>query len=53
MGQDRLNHLALLCFERAYVNKVDIEKVIDEFSSKKGHSKFFFQPIFRPKNVDD
>ena len=28
-------HLALLCIERAYVNIVDIEKVIDEFSSKK------------------
>ena len=35
MGQDRLNHLALLCFECAYVNRLDIEKVIDEFSSKK------------------
>ena len=26
MGQDRLIDLALLCFESAYVNKVDIEK---------------------------
>ena len=33
-GQDRLKQLALLCFERAYVNRVDFEKVIDEFSSK-------------------
>ena len=53
MGQDRLNHLAPLCFERAYVNRVDLEKVIDQFSSEKFRSKFFFQPIFKPKNVDD
>ena len=39
MGQDRLDHKnyhgALLCFERAYVNRVDIEIVFVEFSSKK------------------
>ena len=35
MGQDRLNHLAPLCFERAYVNRVDLEKVIDQFSTRK------------------
>ena len=32
MGQDRLSHLAPLSNERAYVNRVDIEKVIDEFA---------------------
>ena len=55
MGQDHLSHLALLCIERAYVNRVDIEKVIDEFSSKKGCPKFFFYSIFRSKTekVDD
>ena len=31
--QDRLSHLALLCFERAYVNRVDVEKMIDSFSN--------------------
>ena len=40
-------------FVQCYVNRVDIEKVIDEYPSKKYHSKFFFQSIFRPKNVDD
>ena len=35
MGQDRLSHLSLLCIEHDYVNRVDIEKVIDGFSSKK------------------
>ena len=34
-------------------NRVDIEKVIDEFSSEKVRSKFFFQPIFIPNNVID
>ena len=34
IGQDRSGHLALLCIERAYVNRVDIGKAIDEFSSK-------------------
>ena len=53
MGQDHLNHLALLSIERNYVNRVGIEKVIDEFSSKTGRSKFFFQPTFRPKNIGD
>ena len=43
------NHLALLSIERAYVNRLDCKKVIDEFSSEKGRSKVFFQPIFGPK----
>ena len=34
IGQDRSGHLALLCVERAYVNRVDIEKAIDKFLSK-------------------
>ena len=53
IGQDCLSHLAILCIERAYVNRLDLEKVIDEFSSKKGRSKFFFQLIFRQKNIGD
>lgn len=53
MGKERLSHLALLCIERAYVNRVHIEKVIDKFSSKKVCSKFFLQSIFIPKNVSD
>ena len=53
MGQNCLSHLALLCFEHAYVNKVDIEKAIDKFSSEKVRSKFFFQPIFIPNSVSD
>ena len=51
--QDHLGHLALLCIELAYVNRVDIERVIDEFPSKTSRFKFFFQPIFRTKNVRD
>ena len=47
--QNYLIHLALLCIERTYVNRLDIEKVIDEFSSEKGRSKFIFQPMFRPE----
>ena len=50
VGQDRLSHLELLYIERTYVNRVDIEKLIDGFSSKTGRSKLFFQPISRPKN---
>ena len=42
MGQDRLSHLALLYIKGAYVNRVDIEKVIDDFLSKKVRLKFFF-----------
>ena len=42
MGQDRLSHLALLSIERAYSNKIDMDKVIDEFASRKGRGKFFF-----------
>ena len=53
MGQDCLSHLAILCIEHANVDGLDIEKVTDEFSSKKNRSKFFFQPIFRPKNIGD
>ena len=53
MGQDCFSHLAILCIERAYVNRPDIVKVTDEFSPKKGRSKFFFQSIFRPKNIGD
>ena len=33
--------------------KVDIEKVIYEFSSEKVGSEFFFQPNFIPNNVSD
>ena len=43
MGQDCLSHLALLCTERVYFNRVDIEKVTDEFPSRKNLFKFFFQ----------
>ena len=53
MGQDCLSYLALLCIERVYVKRVDIEKVTDEFPSKKIFFKFFFQPIFRQKKVSD
>ena len=53
IGQDCLSHIAILCIERAYVNRLDLEKVIDEFSSKKDRSKFFFQLIFRQKNIGD
>ena len=53
VGQDRLSHLGLLYIERTYVNRVDIEKLIDGFSSKTGRSKFFFQAISRPKNFGD
>ena len=35
MEQNRLSHPALFGAERAFVNRVDIEKVIDEFSQKK------------------
>ena len=35
LGDDYPGHLALLCIGRTYVNRVDIEKVINEFSSKK------------------
>ena len=34
--------LALLRIQRAYNNRVDTEKVIDYFESRKGHSEFFF-----------
>ena len=42
MEEDCLNHLALLRIERAYSNRVDTEKVIDEFQSRKGRCEFFF-----------
>ena len=42
MGQDRLSHLALLSIERAYANRVDINKVIDVFASRKNRDQFFF-----------
>ena len=42
MRQNRLSHLALLCIERVYTKKVDIKKAIDEFTSRKVCSKFFF-----------
>ena len=35
LGKGRPNHLALICFEHSYVNRVDIGKVIDEVSSEK------------------
>ena len=41
MGRDRLSHLALLSIEGAYVNRVDIEKVIDEFFFWGGGAKIF------------
>ena len=51
MGQDRLNHPALLGIERAFVNRVDIEKVIDEkeFSSKKSSFQVLFPTDFYTK----
>ena len=41
LEEDCLSHLALLRVERAYSNRVDTEKVIDEFESRKGCSEFF------------
>ena len=42
MDQDCLSHLALLHIERAYSsNRIDNEKVIDEFKLRKDCSKFF------------
>ena len=35
MGDDYPGHLALLCIDHTYVNRVDVEKVINEFSSTK------------------
>ena len=34
MRHDRLSHLALLCIKSAYVNSVDIQKMIDEYAWK-------------------
>ena len=53
LGQDSLIHLTLLCIERAYANRVHIQKLINEIVSKEGLSKFFFQQIFKLKHVDD
>ena len=36
---NRLGHLAVLRIKYAYLNRVDIEKITDQFSSKKGRSK--------------
>ena len=41
MELDCISHLALLRTEYAYSNKIDTDKVIDEFASRKGCSKFF------------
>ena len=30
MGQDLLRHLALLCIERAYVNRIDFQPILDQ-----------------------
>ena len=42
MEEDCLSHLTLLRIEHAYNNRVDTEKVIDEFESRKDRSEFFF-----------
>ena len=42
MEEDCLSHLTLLRIEHAYNNRVDAEKVIDEFESRKDRSEFFF-----------
>ena len=44
MGQDSLNHMAPLCFERADVNRVDIKKVMS--FHQKGRSNFVFPNNF-------
>ena len=49
MGENRLSHLARLCIEHAYVNRVDTEKVIDEFSSQKSLLQVFFPTNFYTK----
>lgn len=36
---NRPGHLALLRIKYAYLNRVNIEKITDQFSSKKGRSK--------------
>ena len=40
--EDCLSHLTLLHIGHAYNNRVDTEKVIDEFESRKDRSEFFF-----------
>ena len=42
MEEDCLSHLKLLRIEHAYNNRVDTEKVIDEFEPRKDRSEFFF-----------
>ena len=42
MEEDCLSHLTLLRPEHAYNNRVDTEKVIEEFESRKDRSEFFF-----------
>ena len=45
MGQDRLNHLALINIERSYANAVietDISRIIDAFASRKNRRCQFF-----------
>ena len=46
MEHDHLSHQELLCIERAYVDRVDIEKVVDEFLSRKGRFSFSTQLIY-------
>ena len=46
MEENCLSHLALLRIERAYSNRVDTEKVIHQFESRKGRFEFFFQSMF-------
>ena len=38
---NRLGHLALLRIKYAYLNRGDIEKITDQFSSEKGRSKLY------------
>ena len=32
MGRDILSHLALLCIEQAYINRVDFQTILDQKS---------------------
>ncbi|QQP57420.1 Uncharacterized protein FKW44_002402 [Caligus rogercresseyi] len=42
MSQERLHALGLLSIERHYVNRVDIDTIIDEFGRQKGRNNMFF-----------
>ncbi|QQP48515.1 Uncharacterized protein FKW44_008870 [Caligus rogercresseyi] len=42
MSQERLHALGLLTIERHYVNRVDIDTIIDEFGRQKGRNNMFF-----------